>query len=102
MIRRPPRSTRTDTLFPYTPLFRSAGRGDAQVDPHPQEAARPERPQARLALCRRGLSAAVNRRDDQRPGAVPPAFFMPATCPGVYNALIHDGKLRLRRILTFN
>src|SRR3546814_4933657 len=31
MIRRPPRSTRTDTLFPYTTLFRSrpvrAGRG---------------------------------------------------------------------------
>src|SRR3546814_5526848 len=25
MIRRPPRSTRTDTLFPYTTLFRSAG-----------------------------------------------------------------------------
>src|SRR3546814_12600895 len=24
-IRRPPRSTRTDTLFPYTTLFRSAG-----------------------------------------------------------------------------
>src|SRR3546814_15102886 len=24
MIRRPPRSTRNDTLFPYTPLFRSA------------------------------------------------------------------------------
>src|SRR3546814_19063676 len=28
MIRRPPRSTRTDTLFPYTTLFRSQG-----VDP---------------------------------------------------------------------
>src|SRR3546814_2111462 len=29
MIRRPPRSTRTDTLFPYTTLFRSAvGRRD--------------------------------------------------------------------------
>src|SRR3546814_4501228 len=28
MIRRPPRSTRTDTLFPYTTLFRS---GDALV-----------------------------------------------------------------------
>src|SRR3546814_16394006 len=27
MIRRPPRSTRTDTLFPYTTLFRS-DRGD--------------------------------------------------------------------------
>src|SRR3546814_4376679 len=26
MIRRPPRSTRTDTLFPYTTLFRSSGR----------------------------------------------------------------------------
>src|SRR3546814_3604475 len=26
MIRRPPRSTRTDTLFPYTTLFRSAAR----------------------------------------------------------------------------
>src|SRR3546814_3932392 len=26
MIRRPPRSTRTDTLFPYTTLFRSVGR----------------------------------------------------------------------------
>src|SRR3546814_9243138 len=25
MIRRPPRSTRTDTLFPYTTLFRSVG-----------------------------------------------------------------------------
>src|SRR3546814_12819922 len=38
MIRRPPRSTRTDTLFPYTTLFRSppvlrldAGRADAIV-----------------------------------------------------------------------
>src|SRR3546814_16941765 len=30
MIRRPPRSTRTDTLFPYTTLFRSPfGRDDA-------------------------------------------------------------------------
>src|SRR3546814_17831542 len=26
MIRRPPRSTRTDTLFPYTTLFRSRAR----------------------------------------------------------------------------
>src|SRR3546814_11364516 len=31
MIRRPPRSTRTDTLFPYTTLFRSAiARGEHQ------------------------------------------------------------------------
>src|SRR3546814_7930682 len=35
MIRRPPRSTRTDTLFPYTTLFRSLLDGDLdtpQVD----------------------------------------------------------------------
>src|SRR3546814_7634612 len=31
MIRRPPRSTRTDTLFPYTTLFRSP---DAFADGH--------------------------------------------------------------------
>src|SRR3546814_4578517 len=29
MIRRPPRSTRTDTLFPYTTLFRSGAAGAA-------------------------------------------------------------------------
>src|SRR3546814_13276596 len=32
MIRRPPRSTRTDTLFPYTTLFRSV----AEIDPASQ------------------------------------------------------------------
>src|SRR3546814_15588089 len=31
MIRRPPRSTRTDTLFPYTTLFRSADGGPRPV-----------------------------------------------------------------------
>src|SRR3546814_2426032 len=31
MIRRPPRSTRTDTLFPYTTLFRSAAIGGFAV-----------------------------------------------------------------------
>src|SRR3546814_13940637 len=33
MIRRPPRSTRTDTLFPYTTLFRSAmGRAKRAIE----------------------------------------------------------------------
>src|SRR3546814_4539311 len=38
MIRRPPRSTRTDTLFPYTTLFRSiraAGRSYRTERPRP-------------------------------------------------------------------
>src|SRR3546814_20953109 len=34
MIRRQPRSTRTDTLFPYTTLFRSA-RAVIAIDQHP-------------------------------------------------------------------
>src|SRR3546814_2785738 len=33
MIRRPPRSTRTDTLFPYTTLFRSP-EGEVLADSH--------------------------------------------------------------------
>src|SRR3546814_18177731 len=63
MIRRPPRSTRTDTLFPYTTLFRSEGLvrpGDpdrarlllrsgtrrlaARADHDGEDARRPERP----------------------------------------------------------
>src|SRR3546814_10028465 len=38
MIRRPPRSTRTDTLFPYTTLFRSPPFDEQQhhrLQPHP-------------------------------------------------------------------
>src|SRR3546814_9464172 len=58
MIRRPPRSTRTDTLFPYTTLFRSCTRrrpaphsmerntgiGSHAVLTHRMAAARPARP----------------------------------------------------------
>src|SRR3546814_9794835 len=35
MIRRPPRSTRSDTLFPYTTLFRSFGRQVRRPVLHP-------------------------------------------------------------------
>src|SRR3546814_19385464 len=37
MRRRPPRSTRTDTPFPYTTLFRSAARADYDAAPYNQE-----------------------------------------------------------------
>src|SRR3546814_12484113 len=36
MIRRPPRSTRTDTLFPYTTLFRSIGRRRTEIHGDPR------------------------------------------------------------------
>src|SRR3546814_4716489 len=44
MIRRPPRSTRTDTLFPYTTLFRS----DGEPDPFPAGLVRWVRPPSPL------------------------------------------------------
>src|SRR3546814_1618614 len=49
MIRRPPRSTRTDTLFPYTTLFRSRGRvpglrRDHRATPRYDRSDRPGRP----------------------------------------------------------
>src|SRR3546814_3247154 len=42
MIRRPPRSTRTDTLFPYTTLFRSRVTVDGRVLTSPAAAVTPE------------------------------------------------------------
>src|SRR3546814_5171092 len=48
MIRRPPRSTRTDTLFPYTTLFRS--QHDARATPGE-------------GFCRRCAYAGARRRD---------------------------------------
>src|SRR3546814_5539045 len=50
MIRRPPRSTRTDTLFPYTTLFRSAAFAKMVVkfvidfSPFARRLVRPDRP----------------------------------------------------------
>src|SRR3546814_4414561 len=53
MIRRPPRSTRTDTLFPYTTLFRSRGQVQ-QLDPGgdhgPNDPALPRHPFAQRAV----------------------------------------------------
>src|SRR3546814_204223 len=42
MIRRPPRSTRTDTLFPYTTLFRSRWRTEAAADSVPPDDLHPD------------------------------------------------------------
>src|SRR3546814_3053507 len=42
MIRRPPRSTRTDTLFPYTTLFRSHLRPARPADVHGHGPSRPD------------------------------------------------------------
>src|SRR3546814_9535738 len=48
MIPRPPRSTRTDTLFPYTTLFRSGARLPRRIGPsflpRPRRALHRQRP----------------------------------------------------------
>src|SRR3546814_2851510 len=66
MIRRPPRSTRTDTLFPYTTLFRSLPGGAAScrigchaAATHPSP--RPVRP-SRLRACLRARRMGDSRR----------------------------------------
>src|SRR3546814_7784655 len=72
MIRRPPRSTRTDTLFPYTTLFRSPARRDGapprarggQGDTDRHRAWHGDRHRRRPAL--RGDDAAGRRRGVRR------------------------------------
>src|SRR3546814_16231642 len=62
MIRRPPRSTRTDTLFPYTTLFRSKAVLMAAID---RAFAQLENTAARAAEQAAALSkiAALTRRE---------------------------------------
>src|SRR3546814_9558281 len=72
MVRRPPRSTRTDTLFPYTTLCRSLGRlddatdfrgGAAVVQRHPDLARRDHRQQRHHML--RGVAGADRHRSEE-------------------------------------
>src|SRR3546814_2527328 len=52
MIRRPPRSTLTDTLFPYTTLFRSPRRERQPVAGDPEREEGPLPPPPRRSLLR--------------------------------------------------
>src|SRR3546814_6521624 len=67
MIRRPPRSTRTDTLFPYTTLFRSACTPRA---PARYRSARPALRRGLFGIERR--PAAPDQRYHARTSAAPP------------------------------
>src|SRR3546814_2825878 len=76
MIRRPPRSTRTDTLFPYTTLFRSyrawrarSGRREAHraISPAPRPAPRrPATPAGGRSPARAGGRRAWPARAEER------------------------------------
>src|SRR3546814_8729358 len=60
MIRRPPRSTRTDTLFPYTTLFRSLELRDLRVG----EGEVDELHRGSLAVCGGAVDVLLGRADD--------------------------------------
>src|SRR3546814_16695011 len=68
MIRRPPRSTRTDTLFPYTTLFRS-GRGNldrigGSTPAHPEFAHQRVDLRACLLIVERAVAIRFGVRDE--------------------------------------
>src|SRR3546814_13591768 len=75
MIRRPPRSTRTDTLFPYTTLFRSVGlrglllRRGVLRDDHPDQRYGGENllPVARISAVHYAMSPFLSTRLARRP-----------------------------------
>src|SRR3546814_9052967 len=84
MIRLPPRSPRTDTLFPYTTLFRSkaavlvalAQDGEPQGNPHPYETQRRQ-----------------SRDDRDHIDAEPPGRAMSRQCHGLFRASEDRGQL---------
>src|SRR3546814_8685017 len=62
-IRRPPRSTRTDTLLPYTTLFRSRGYG-RWSSPSDRAVPRFSRCKARCRSCSRYRASSNTRRSE--------------------------------------
>src|SRR3546814_10260755 len=66
MIRRPPRSTRTDTLFPYTTLFRSVAelRLLAVLAQHRRSRRRPFPAAVHRSAARRGGAAGTPRSEE--------------------------------------
>src|SRR3546814_10228043 len=70
MIRRPPRSTRTDTLFPYTTLFRSPSTpswspaGTTPATPRPVPPGRSTK-RARTTGCRWTSTSATSSRSEE-------------------------------------
>src|SRR3546814_2620185 len=67
MIRRPPRSTRTDTLFPYTTLFRSLAHEHRPLPDLPALYQRGD-PQGRRTVAVRDGARRRPRRDRRPPG----------------------------------
>src|SRR3546814_10868363 len=70
MIRRPPRSTRTDTLFPYTTLFRSTADASGR-DVAGRVSCAPGRHTVCLRGAARGVLPAIERGHQREAGGHP-------------------------------
>src|SRR3546814_6347367 len=89
MIRRPPRSTRTATLFPYTPLVRSP-RAPWAIRPPPRTAGPADCARARSSPDRRSGHARGHRAVRARPG--PANRTRPRAGPGTGSASCDPGQ----------
>src|SRR3546814_8764964 len=98
MIRRPPRSTRTDTLFPYTTLFRSRGQAEFGIGQLLFEEA------ARVALCQMAVDRAHRQRfvaGFREPGSDTGKAGARAVCPECF-AAFGRGKQQDRKSTRLN
>src|SRR3546814_13214062 len=97
MVRRPPRSTRTDTLFPYTTLFRSCGKAFV-IQPKPFHDAEPKILQLHIRLqtqfARNGLAAIGLHVQSDR------SFVAVGGIVGQAVTLVKRGPLSAKRIAT--
>src|SRR3546814_5353792 len=80
MIRRPPRSTRTDTLFPYTTLFRSLAEDLLRIDLAARDFAMPTR------ICLSGICLSNDR--------VQPATLVPSERTSMRRSEEHTSELQ--------
>src|SRR3546814_6912550 len=81
MIRRPPRSTRTDTLFPYTTLFRSSR----------PNCSRPASSTIRSAGRQSVSKASASKASASKAGSVPPpSILSPLILPGAQRDGVPD------------
>src|SRR3546814_3916835 len=87
MIRRPPRSTRTDTLFPYTTLFRSAVQGFRQRG-------RPQVAEVALLAQPRHLRGRFGLRPEGRPGLHQAECAAPAAAESPERSEEHTSELQ--------
>src|SRR3546814_14644216 len=86
MIRRPPKSTRTCTLFPYTTLFRSLAKPNYSFEKRQRELAKKKKQDLKDARKREAREAATaTKSDDDTRAGMPGADRARNRAPGARN-----------------